>query len=55
MQFVSKGKYDDNLEQKYTGGYTCWGMGDDGTIQAVTFAGMDLVVQHLMDHSLHPA
>jgi type III restriction enzyme len=55
VQFVSKGKYDDNLEQKHTGGYTCWGMGDDGTIKAVTFEDMDAVVEHLVDDGLHPA
>jgi len=55
VQFVSKGKYDDNLEQKHTGGYTCWGMGDDGTIQSVTFEDMDAAVKHLVDDNLHPA
>lgn len=54
MQFVSKGKYDDDLEQKHTGGYTCWGMGDGGTIQSVTFEDMDAAVKHLVDDNLHP-
>ncbi len=55
VQFVSKGKYNDTLEQKSTGGYTCWGMGDDGTIQAFTFEDMEAVVNYLVDDSLHPA
>lgn len=53
VQFVSKGKYDANLEQKHIGGYTCWGMGDDGTIQAVHFDDMDSVVKYLVDDSVH--
>jgi type III restriction enzyme len=55
VQFVSMGKYDDKMEQRHTGGYTCWGMSDDGTIQAVAFDGMRLVIQHLVDDRLHEA
>lgn len=55
VQFVSKGKYDDNLEQKHTSGFTCWSMADDGTIQAVHFRDMDTVVKYLVDDSLHTA
>ena len=55
VQFVSKGKYDNNLEQKHTGGFTCWGMGDDGNIQAVPFDDMDAVVSYVVDDSMHQA
>lgn len=53
VQFVSKGKYDETLDQNHTGGFTCWGMGDDGTIQAAHFDAMDAVVNHLVDDELH--
>ncbi len=55
MQFVSKGTYDDSLEQKNTSGYTSWGMGDDGTIQTQSFEDMQSVVEHLIDDALHQA
>lgn len=55
VQFVSSGKYNDNLDQKSTSGYTCWGLGDDGTIKAVNFEELDAVVTYLVDDSLHPA
>ena len=55
VQFVSKGKYSDNLEQKSTSGYTCWALGDDGTIQAVSFGELDAVVTYLTDDKSHPA
>lgn len=55
VQFVSKGEYDDDLRQKHTGGFTCWGMGDDGTIRAVSFEDLHLAVKYLVDDGLHPA
>lgn len=55
VQFISKGKYDANLEQKHPDGFSCWGMADDGTIQVVTFDGMNELVKNLVDDSYHPA
>jgi type III restriction enzyme len=55
VQFISKGKYGANLEQKNTEGFSCWGMADDGTIQAVTFDGMKELVKYLVDDSHYPA
>lgn len=54
VQFVSPGKFDDNLEQKHKDGYTCWGMSDDGTIHAQTFDEMSQVVEFLIDDQAHP-
>lgn len=53
VQFVSKGKYTDDLEQKHTSGYTCWGLGDDGTIQAVHFEDLDALINYLVDDDIH--
>jgi type III restriction enzyme len=55
VQFVSNGKYDDTLEQKHTGGFTCWGLGDDGTIQSVHHNDMESVVKYLVQDNLHTA
>ena len=55
VQFVSKGTYDDSLEQKNLSGYTSWGMGDDGTIQTHGFEDMEAVVKHLIDDAVHRA
>lgn len=53
VQFISNGKYDDHLEQKHSSGFTCWGLGDDGTLQAVHHDGLEHVVQYLVQDSLH--
>jgi type III restriction enzyme len=55
VQFVSKGTYDDSLEQRNISGYTSWGMGDDGTIQTHGFEDMEAVVKHLIDDAVHRA
>jgi type III restriction enzyme len=54
VQFISSGKFDDNLHQKGTAGFTCWGMRDDGNIRAETFEDLDAVVTYLVDDALHP-
>lgn len=53
VQFVSNGKYDDHLEQKHSSGFTCWGLRDDGTLQAVHYADLEHVVKYLVQDSLH--
>lgn len=54
VQFISSGKFDENLHQKSTTGFTCWGMRDDGNIRAETFEDLDTVVKYLVDDALHP-
>lgn len=53
VQFVSNGKYDNHLEQKHSSGFTCWGLGDDGTLQAVHHDDLEHVVNYLVQDSLH--
>jgi len=55
VQFVTNGKYDDNLEQKHTSGFTCWGLGDDGTLQTVHYEDLDALVKYLVQDNLHVA
>lgn len=53
IQFVSEGKYDDELTRRDSDGYTYWGLADDGSLAAVHFVEMDALIKHLVDDSLH--
>jgi type III restriction enzyme len=53
IQFVSEGKYDDELTRRDSDGYTYWGLADDGSLNAVHFDEMDALIRHLADDSLH--
>lgn len=53
VQFVSGGKWDENLEQKHTSGYTLWGLGDDGTIKTAWFEEMASAVNQVLADDLH--
>ena len=55
VQFVSEGRWTDSLEQKTTSGFTAWGMGDDGTINALHFDDLKKLVSFLLDDTMHPA
>lgn len=53
IQFVSEGRYDDNLELKDPDGYTYWGLASDGTITATHYEDLAELVTYLLDDSLH--
>jgi type III restriction enzyme len=53
VQFVSEGKYGNNLVKLDKDGYTYWGLGSDGTINAVPFDELDSLVKRLTDDSLN--
>jgi type III restriction enzyme len=53
IQFVSKGKYDDELTRLDSDGYTYWGLADDGSLNAVQFDELDALIKHLVNDDLH--
>ena len=53
IQFVSEGKYDDELTRRDSEGYTYWGLSDDGALHAIHFDELDALVKHLVDDDLH--
>lgn len=53
IQFVSEGKYDDELTRRDSDGYTYWGLADDGSLAAVQFDALDALIVHLTDDKLH--
>ena len=53
IQFVSEGKYDDELTRRDSDGYTYWGLADDGALNAVHFDEMDALIKHLVTDELH--
>lgn len=53
IQFVSAGKYDDELTRRNGEGYTYWGLGDDGSLRALHFDDLPALLTHLTDDSLH--
>lgn len=53
IQFVSEGKYDDELTLRDSEGFTYWGLADDGALNAVHFDDMDALVAQLLDDELH--
>jgi type III restriction enzyme len=52
VQFVSEGKYRNDLVKVDKDGYTYWGLGSDGTINAITFDDLDALVKRLTDDAL---
>lgn len=52
IQFVSEGKYDDDLTRKNDEGYTHWGLTSDGSLNAVHFSTMDSLIKHLVDDAV---
>lgn len=54
VQFVSLGKFDDNLDRLDTDGFTAWSLGDDGRIDAHHFADIESVAAFLLDDAQHP-
>lgn len=52
IQFVSKGKWNNTLEQEAPDGYTNWGLNDEGKLKAWHFDGLD---QLLADLTADPA
>lgn len=53
VQFVSVGRYDDNLNQTSQEGYTAWGLADDGSVNVMSFDDLDALIKYLVDDSLH--
>lgn len=53
VQFVSEGKYGDNLIRIDKDGYTYWGLGADGKTNAVPFDDLDALVKRLTDDKLN--
>lgn len=51
IQFVSEGKYDDELTRRDSDGYTYWGLADDGSISTMHFHEMAVLLNHLVDDS----
>jgi len=51
VQFVSEGKFDDDLELRDPDGFTYWGLGDDGKVQARHYESLDELVKQLSDDS----
>ncbi|QZT59660.1 DEAD/DEAH box helicase family protein [Mycolicibacterium austroafricanum] len=49
IQFVSEGKYDDELTRRDSEGYTYWGLANDGSLNAVHFDVMDSLIKQLVD------
>lgn len=52
VQFVSKGKHDNDLTQSDKDGYTYWGLRPDGTINAAAFDELGALVERLTDDAL---
>lgn len=47
VQFVSKGKWSNDLDQEAPDGYTRWGLNDEGKIKARHFEGLDELLADL--------
>lgn len=52
IQFVSKGRWSNELEQEGPDGHTLWGLNDEGRIKARHFAGLDRLLDELTTDSL---
>lgn len=53
VQFVSEGKYGNDLLKFDKDGYTYWGLGPDGTVNAIAFEDLDTLVERLTDDNLN--
>ena len=53
VQFVSEGKYDDELNRRDSDGYTRWGLSGDGKLNANHFDELRSLLAHLIDDDLH--
>ncbi|MFK0250055.1 hypothetical protein ACIQUM_35600 [Amycolatopsis azurea] len=53
IQFVSEGKYGDDLNRLDRDGYTYWGLADDGKVNATHLEEMEALVNQLVDDDLH--
>lgn len=52
VQFVSEGRYGNDLVKIDKDGYTYWGLGPDGTINAIPFDDLHALVKRLTDDNL---
>lgn len=53
VQFVSEGKYGQDLQHEGPDGYSRWGLADDGSIRTVHFESMDELVEALTDDAIY--
>ena len=53
VQFVSLGRYNEQLERRDSEGCTAWSLSAGGTIQAQHYAELAEVVEYLADDSIH--
>ncbi|MFD3425325.1 DEAD/DEAH box helicase [Nocardia fluminea] len=49
IQFVSEGKYDDDLSHRDSSGYTLWGLADDASLKAIHFDDLANLLKQLVD------
>lgn len=53
IQFVSTGRYNDQLERRDSEGYTAWSLTDDGKVTTQHFPELSRLVEYVADDALH--
>lgn len=53
IQFVSVGRYNAQLERRYSEGYTAWSLADDGRISANHFPELVQLISYIADDTAH--